>query len=208
MLKRFLPNQANFFELFQKSTDILVAAAKEFEALLHHLNDQQKYADAISDYEEKADEVAHSTYELLHKTFITPFDRHDISQLTSRLDDILDLMNRCAQRFPYYQIKKFPEELISLAGIALQSCVLVQKAIYRIHSLKKSHDIFKICEEIDANESKAHQFVIAGEKKLFVEENDFKNFFKLKEIYSQTKLVINACRDVSNTIKGIILEYS
>ena len=57
-------------------------------------------------------------------------------------------------------------------------------------------------------ESEAHQVVLAGEKRLFNEENDFKQFFKLKEIYGHTKLVINRCQDVANILKGIVLEYS
>lgn len=41
-----------------------------------------------------------------------------------------------------------------------------------------------------------------------MDENDFKQFFKLKEIYGHTKSVINRCQDVANILKGIVLEYS
>lgn len=208
MLKRLLPGQSHFFPLFQKSSDIIVSAATEFQKMLHDLSNQQKYVDHIAKYEHEADEVAHQTYELLHKTFITPFDRHDINHLTGGLDDILDLLNRCAQRFPYFQLDCVPQEMLSLVDISLQSCLLVQKVIYQLSSLKKSKEMLKLCQEIDAHESQAHLFVLAGEKKLFIEENDFKNFFKLKQIYSQIKLVINGCQDVGNIVKGIILEYS
>lgn len=208
MLKRLLPHQSDFFRLFQKTADILVHASTEFHSLVHDLKQQQQYVDAIAAYEEEGDQIAHTTYELLHKTFITPFDRNDINQLISSMDDILDLINRCAQRFPYYELNNVPDEIVNLAEISMQSCLLVKQSVYRLHSLKKSSEIFQFCEEIDANETKAHLVVIAAEKKLFLQENDFKHFFKLKEIVAQTKLVINSCQDVSNIIKGIILEYS
>jgi uncharacterized protein Yka (UPF0111/DUF47 family) len=98
--------------------------------------------------------------------------------------------------------------MIQLADISMQASILLKQAIYRLHSLKESDDIFKICEQIDKMESQAHQVVLAGERILFEKEEDFKEFFKLKEIYAQTKLVINRCQDVGNIIKGIILEYS
>lgn len=208
MLKRFLPQQGDFFRLFQKTADILVDSTTQFHSMLHNLKNQQEYVDVISKNEDEADKLAHTSFMLLHKTFITPFDRHDIHHLTSHLDDILDLVNRCAQRFPYYELKKVPDEMIELAEISMQASLLLKQAIYRLHSLKKSQEIFSFCEQIDALESKAHQMVLAGERVLFKEEKDFKQFFKLKEIYSQTKLVINRCQDVGNIIKGIILEYS
>ncbi len=208
MLKRFLPQEEGFFKLFQKTADILVNATTEFHLMLKDLRNHQQYVDKIAADEHEGDKLAHTTFELMHKTFITPFDRHDIHHLTSGLDDILDVINRCAQRFPFYELNRLPEEMISLAELSTKCALSLHQAVYRLHSLKDSDEIFKFCEEIDAYESNAHQLVLSGEKKLFVEENDFKHFFKLKEIYSQTKLVINRCQDVGNIIKGIILEYT
>jgi predicted phosphate transport protein (TIGR00153 family) len=208
MLKRLLPRQDGFFQLFQKAADKLELASTEFSQMLQNLNNQQHYVDAIAKHEEEADEIAHASFELLHKTFITPFDRHDIHQLTSTLDDIIDLINRIAQRFPFYQLKSVPEEAIKLSQLSSEATQSLKKSIYCLHSLKNSAEIFKYCNEIDMLESKAHKVVLAGEKKLFMEEQDFKQFFKLKEIYGHTKLVINRCQDVANILKGIILEYS
>jgi uncharacterized protein len=208
MLKRFLPRQEGFFALFQKAADILVLTATQFHIMLLDLHNQQKIVGIIATYEEEADAVAHSTFELLHKTFITPFDRHDIHNLTSKLDDILDLINRCAQRFPFYQLQAVPEEVIELANLAVHCAKLLKQAIARLNSLNQSNEILKFCEDIDALESKANKVVLAGEKNLFLDEQDFKKFFKLKEIYANTKAVINSCQDVANIIKGIVLEYS
>lgn len=208
MLKRFLPSQEGFFRLFQTTADIIVDSTTQFHTMLHNLHNQQQYVDAIAANEEKGDRIAHAAFELLHKTFITPFDRHDIHALTSGLDDILDLLNRCAQRFPFYELKAVPDELINLAEISMQSSTLLNQAVYRLHSLKKSDEIFKLCEQIGESVGKAHQMVLAGEKKLFATETDFKQFYKLKDVYEKTKSVINSCQDVANIIKGIILEYS
>jgi uncharacterized protein len=208
MLKRFLPRQDGFFELFQKSADTLVLTAAQFHHMLLDLDNQQKYVDAIAAYEEEADGVAHTTFTLLHKTFITPFDRHDIYHLTSKLDDTLDLINRCAQRFPFYYLKQVPAEMVELANNAVQCAELLKSAVAHLKSLKNAEEIFVYCDNLSAIESHAHQVVLAGEKDLYQNETDFKQFAKLKEIYSRIKSVINSCQDVANIIKGIVLEYS
>lgn len=208
MLKRLLPRQDNFFNLFKQAADMLVQASTDFATMLRHLDRQQHYVNLIAQTEEAADKIAHTNFELLHKTFITPFDRHDIHELTSTLDDIIDLINRIAQRFPFYSLKSVPQEMIHLSDLSAEATNHLKSAIYCLHSLKNSEVIFNHCNEIDIVESEAHQIVLAGEKRLFNEENDFKQFFKLKEIYAHTKSVINRCQDVANILKGIVLEYS
>lgn len=208
MLKKFLPKKDEFFVLFQNMADILVAASEQFYHMLNNFDKQQDYVDQIALYEQQADQITHNTFHLLHKTFITPFDRHDIHSLASGLDDILDLINRCSQRFPFYNLQSAPKELIDLAELTNKTAVYLSNAIYQLHFLKNHEEILENCQKINTIESEAHKLVIAGEKKLFIDEQDFKQFFKLKEIYSQTKLVINRSKNVANMIKGIVLEYS
>jgi len=208
MLKRLLPRQDSFFQLFQQAADKLQLASIEFSKMLRDLGHKQHYVDEIARHEEEADQIAHTNFQMLHKTFITPFDRHDIHELTSTLDDIIDLINRIAQRFPFYQLEAVPEELIQLAQLSAEATNHLKSAIYLLHSLKHSEEIFKYCNLIDDVESKAHLVVLAGEKKLFMDEQDFRQFYKLKEIYGHTKSVINRCQDVANILKGIVLEYS
>lgn len=208
MLRRLLPKQETFFDLFEKAAEKLQLASLEFSNMLQHLDNQQYYVDLIAKHEEEADQIAYTNFELLHKTFITPFDRYDIHALTSTLDDIIDLINRIAQRFPYYQLTDVPEEMIKLSQLSTAATTQLQQSIACLRSLKNSERIFEHCKEIDRIETRAHKTVLAGEEKLFMNENDFKQFFKLKEIYAHTKLVINRCQDVGNLIKGIVLEYS
>src|SRR5579871_3044467 len=159
MLKRLLPRREGFFDLFQKAADKLLLASTEFSNMLQNLDNQQHYVDEIAKHEEEADHIAHTNFELLHKTFITPFDRNDIHELTSTLDDIIDLINRIAQRFPFYQLKQVPEETIQLSQLSAEATNNLKLAIYCLPSLKNSAEIFKYCNEIDKVESKAHKVV-------------------------------------------------
>jgi uncharacterized protein Yka (UPF0111/DUF47 family) len=208
MLKKFLPQKDEFFTLFENIADIMIAATEQFYYMLNNLDKQQDYVEQIALYEQQADQITYDTFHLLHKTFITPFDRHDIHNLASGLDDILDLVNRCSQRFPFYNLSVVPIELIKLAELSNKSTLCLSRAIRQLHLLSNHEKILENCQKINIIESDAHKLVIAGEKNLFLDEQDFKQFFKLKEVYSQTKLVINRSKNVANMIKGIVLEYS
>ena len=52
------------------------------------------------------DEITNKTYEQLNKSFITPFDREDIHELTANIDDVVDSINGIARRICLYRPKK------------------------------------------------------------------------------------------------------
>ena len=58
----------------------------------------QDSVNRIKELERRGDEMTHNVYVKLNQTFITPFDREDIHELASRLDDILDHVNGASDR--------------------------------------------------------------------------------------------------------------
>jgi hypothetical protein len=208
MLKKFLPKEEGFFENFQGLTEQLVKATGHFSRMLSDLDNADQYAAEIAACEARGDAIVYSTLELLHKTFITPFDRYDIHHLTSGLDDILDAVNRSAKRFPMYRFTTIPQEILALGKLACHASELVKKAVGQLSSLKNDVEIINVCGQLNEVESAADHVLLAGVSNLFEQEVDFKHLLKTKELYEQINKVINACQDTGNLIKGIVLEYS
>ena len=48
--------------------------------------------------------------QLLHKTFITPFDRDQIHRLITRMDDVLDLIQDTAESLALYDMRQVTPE--------------------------------------------------------------------------------------------------
>lgn len=208
MFKKIFPKQANFFNLFQEAAQELVGAAEQFEHMLQDLSHAEKYAKAIASHESQGDSIAGDTFDLLHKTFITPFDRNDILQLTRKLDDILDLINRTAKRIALYKFENVPNEIKDLARLGLQSTLNVKTVLKLLENLKNTPEILSCCKKISVAESEADHVKMSGIVKLFATENDFKNLFKTKEIYDYSKLITSECHHLANIVKGIVLEYA
>ena len=83
----------------------------------------------IEDAEHAADRITHETVQLLHTTFITPFDRDDIHRLISRMDDVLDLIQDTAESLVLYDIQKVTPEATQLAELLLRCAERVQAAV-------------------------------------------------------------------------------
>jgi predicted phosphate transport protein (TIGR00153 family) len=209
VLKLLLPRDGGFFNLFRDISDLLVAAANEFSALLKADGSvRELHTQRIKDLEHKADSITHQTMTELHKTFITPIDREDIHRLIKRLDDIMDFMDAAAQRVALYDIGPAPEDLVRLADINTASCELVKVAVAGLSNLKNTDELTKACVEINRLENEADTTLRIAVAKLFKEEQDVRQLIKLKEIYELLETVSDRCEDVATVIDSIVIEYS
>lgn len=208
MLKRFLPIQANFFLLFQAVGEQLVATADAFYHLIQHLDDPKPWVDLITEHELQADKLTYATYDLLHKTFITPFDRHDIHAFIAHLDDIVDAMHQTAQRIFLYKISSAPSELNAMVGVCKDIASEALAGISRLDNFKNKQAIIEHCKTVNLLVDQAEKSFLQGVAALFEKETNIKLLLKMKEVYEDTKRVISASQDFSNLMQGIILEYS
>lgn len=208
MLNKLVPKQENFFILFQKAAEEVGAAAKQFSRLIRELDRAPDFAKIIAEHENEGDKITLSTFDLLHKTFITPFDRNDIHQVTRKLDDILDTTNRTAQRIALYRLQNLPEGITKIADLGLEASHSMGVIIKKLENLKNTPEIIHHCRLISEADHQAEFIMLEGVGKLFDEENDFKYLLKTKEVYEYSKSMIGEYRDLADTIKGIVLEYS
>lgn len=208
MLKKLLPMQENFFELFEQAAYQMESAGEHFYQMVQDLPHAADYAKLIAEHEATADNYARATFDLLHKAFITPFDRHDIHRITRKLDDILDMTNRTTKRIVLYQFKLLPPGISRIAELVLQAVRAVKQAISQLKNLKHAAEIIKLCQTISELDSKTEEIMLEGVDKLFTDEQDFKYLLKSKEIFEYSTDIVHECHDLADIIKGIVLEYS
>ena len=209
MLGRLMPREGRFFDLFNQHADRIVEGAQHLVQMMQHYADapvRQRELDAIDQIETSADKITHETVALLHKTFITPFDREDIHQLISQMDDILDLTQDVAESVVLYDIQLVTPEAIQLALLSQMCCERVRSAVAMLNNMDNADPILKLCTEIDQLESDADRVMRSAMSKLFRDEADVRQLIKLKAIYELLESVSDKCEDVAKVIEGIVLE--
>ena len=208
MLGRLMPREGKFFDLFNAHAERIVEGSRELAAMMANFSELELRAQHIDGYERAADKITHETITLLHKTFITPFDRDQIHLLITRMDDILDLMQDVAESVVLFDIRKVTPEAKQLAEICQMCCERVRTAVQLLTNLKQTDAILKTCQEIDRLESDADRVMRSAMSKLFRDEPDVKQLIKLRSIYELLELITDRCEDVANVIEGIVLENS
>jgi predicted phosphate transport protein (TIGR00153 family) len=208
MLGRLVPREAKFFDLFNAHAERIVEGSRELAAMIGRFDQLDAHAQRIDAAERAADKLTHECITLLHRTFITPFDRDQIHSLITKMDDILDLIQDVAESIALYDLRAVTPEAKQLAEICEHSCQRVRSRVALLTNIKSSAAILKLCEEIDRLESDADRVMRSAMSKLFREENDLKQVMKLRVIYDLLESITDRCEDVANIIEGIVLENS
>jgi hypothetical protein len=209
LLSVLMPRERQFFTLFNQHASLVVqGAATLVEMLSNYSNNGQRdeYVAKIHDIEHAADEVTHQTVQLMHNTFVTPFDRDQINKLIQRMDDILDLMQDTAESLTLYDVDAVTPEVLHLASLMQVCCARVHDAVTQLSSMDNGPAILKICQEVDALESDADRVMRSAISKLFREEQDVRKLIKLKAVYELIELTTDKCQDVALVIEGVVLE--
>ena len=95
-----VPKDRKFFPLFNEAADNLVLASELLIKLMgeNDLTQREVYIKEIKDAEHQGDDITHKLLVQLNGTFITPFDREDIHQLISTMDDVVDYIHTASTR--------------------------------------------------------------------------------------------------------------
>src|SRR5882672_12888716 len=141
MLGRLMPREGKFFDLFNAHAERIVEGSRELAAMIGTFDRLDAHAQRIDAAERAADKITHECIALLHKTFITPFDREQIHALITTMDDILDLIQDVAESVALYDLQRVTPEARQLAEICQMCCERVKTTVSLLPDIKRADAI-------------------------------------------------------------------
>ncbi|WP_017814545.1 MULTISPECIES: DUF47 domain-containing protein [Paenibacillus] len=196
-----------FFETLENMADSLVQAADYFAEQVASLQDIPQFTKTMKDYENQCDTYTHTIITELNKTFITPLERDDIMELTTKMDDVMDGLEACASRFEMYHLNK-PDQYINAFAEILRECAYeIQKAI-QLLSQKKLLPIREHSIRLNDLENQGDDIMRKCITELFATITDPIELIKRKEIYERLENTTDSCEDVANMLESIVMSNS
>ena len=204
-----LPKEEKFFPLFNAHARTVVMGAQALRDLLRGGEGVPDACGRIVAHENEADDIARAVLLSLRRSFITPFDRGDIKDLISLLDDAIDQMQKTAKAINLFEVVQFEPHMQQMADVILRCAELTVEVVGLLGEMRdKSTRINAIAEEITRLEDQADELNDAGIKALFLKHRggDAMAFIVGNEIYDHLEKVVDRFEDVANRISGIVIE--
>jgi len=208
LFKRLIPRKDVFFDHMESLATKAAEIVGAFRAQLDHQDDAQARLAAVKAIEHEADGILHSTIEDLHRTFVTPLDRNEISTICKRLDDIIDLVEGAAMRVYHYEIRDVRAPLRALLGVLERQIVALREGLAALHDLRRPEPLRECIVKVHTLENEADDILRPAIGSLFREEKDPRLILKWKEIYEHVEKATDRCEDVADHIENVLLEYS
>jgi predicted phosphate transport protein (TIGR00153 family) len=205
---RFIPREEKFFELFEEGARNNVEASHALKQLIDTWEDIEQRVEEISELEHKGDNITHEIIARLHRTFVTPFDREDITSLAKSLDDIMDFIDAAATAMILYKVNRPGNRAKELADIIIEATVEVEKAVLDLRHRARLKQILTRCVEINRLENAADVVYRAGMAELFEDSTDMAEVIKWREIFEHMESATDRCEDVANVLEGVALKHA
>src|ERR1700712_604573 len=139
LFRSIMPQDVGFIDKFSAHSQLIVPAAEAFRALMSDDGRAEEHAAEISRVEDLGDQVPRDTVRAIHRTFVTPFDRSQILDLITALDDTIDLMKDTGRRMVRYGVG-FTPEMLGMGDCAVRATIALRDGMPLLSAIGRNVD--------------------------------------------------------------------
>ncbi|MBN1173501.1 MAG: DUF47 family protein [Micromonosporaceae bacterium] len=197
-----------FYELFSRAANNLVRGTELLSELVLLESDAQLISGRLAEVEHNSDQVTHDLYQHINSTFVTPFDREDIYQLGSQLDDVMDHLEAIGSLVHLYGLNSLPalpKEMRDLAEVLAAQAKVTAEAMPHLKAMKNLADYWVECNRLENEGDQVYRMLLV---RLFSGEYDALTVMKLKEVADEMEAACDAFEHVCHTVETIVVKES
>ena len=207
--RAFLPKEERFFDLFDRHAQTVVQGALALQDMLRGGEETPVFCQRVNQFENDADGITREVLTAVRRTFITPFDRGDIKNLITAMDDAIDQMQQTAKAVVLFEVRIFEPPMREIGTLLVECANLVGRALPLMQSIGNNVAMLTaITEEIGKLEGRIDDLHDIGLKELFLKHRsgNSMDFIVGAEIYKHLEKVSDRFDDVANEINSIVIE--
>lgn len=193
LLRWLKPREMVFFDLLDQSAQNGLEAARFFEQGLRAFDPAQlpELRRRMKEFEHTGDDFTHQILERLNTTFVTPIEREDIQTLAHALDDVIDDLDRIAERLVLYEIQQIRPALQELLSQVVTGCEHLVFLIHSLRSMTDSEGINRRIREVNALENRVDGIYHTSLAVVFKEVKDPIELIKWKELFDTAECAVD-----------------
>jgi predicted phosphate transport protein (TIGR00153 family) len=198
-----VPKTSAFYELFEKAGANALTAARQVETRFREFpNTAVSHAD-VKETEHVGDAITHDLVQLLNTQYITPFDREDIYQLATAIDDVVDNIEEASDLLELYGIESPARQAIDQCRILVGAVEQLAAAVADLKGLHVQHHLV----ELKRMEDEGDRIVRDAIADLFRDSRiDPLIVIRWKDIFEALETAIDACERAALIVGNIAVK--
>jgi uncharacterized protein len=207
--RALMPREERFFDLFARHSHTVVAGAEALRQMLDGGDGVPQQYRIIMEREQEADFITRDVLIAVRRTFITPFDRGDIQDLMTSMDNTIDQMQKTAKSVMLFNIRSFTPQMKEMGDAIVKCAVLVEEAVPLLRAISThAGRISALTEQITQIEGRADDLHDLGLKELFETQGSTNPmaFITGNEVYDHLEKVVDRFDDVANELQSVVID--
>jgi uncharacterized protein len=200
-----IPRERAFYDLLEQDGEGVASGARELRTLIADFEHAEEHRQRIHRLEGAGDDLTHTIIALLNRTFVTPFDRQDIHELTSHLDDVLDSIEAVADLLVLHHIREPIPQLRMQADVLVGATEAVARAVRGLRSFRATDRAWVDIVRFERDGDHVYRMAVA---ELYSGGFGAMDVLKWRDVLEEMEAAIDRCEDVANTLESISLKHA
>ena len=204
MRLRLTPRTTEFYDLFTRAGENALEAARHAEQRFREYPNSSVAQADVKAIETAGDEITRELIHLLNTQYVTPFDREDIFELATALDDVVDDIEEASDLLELYGVESATKHAVEQCRILVQAVEQLAMAVQRLKGLRGIQDALV---ELKRLEDEGDRVVHEAVASLFRDDRiDPLIVIRWKDIYEGLERAIDSCETAANVVANIAVK--
>ena len=198
-----VPQNREFFRLLERASDNAIAIARLLVRMLDEFPSNGNFLREIKELEHEGDRLTRELVDLLNRTFVTPFDRDDLYQLASALDDVCDHIDEAAGNIVGYGVDEVRPLAKEQAQVLLRSAEKLHQAVQQLDGFKDASSELHVLRDLEDEGDRLNRAAVSD---LFKSVDDPIAIIRWKDIHEQLEEAVDACENAADVLEAILVK--
>ena len=199
-----VPRTSEFYDLFARAGENALEAAKQAEVRFREWPDPSVTQRQVKSIETLGDSITHDLIQLLNTQYVTPFDREDIYDLATAIDDVVDHIEEASDLIELYGVEQ-------PARHALDQCRILVSAVEHLcralANLKGMRGVQHALVEVKRMEDEGDRVVREAIAALFHDPRiDPLVVIRWKDIFESLEAAVDSCETAANVLANVVVK--
>lgn len=198
------PRTTEFFTLFARDGENALETARLVERRFREHPTSGVTQEQVKAVETAGDGITRDLITLLNTQYITPFDREDIYQLATVIDDVVDYLEEASDRLGLYGVEMPTRHAVEQCAVIVRAC---EQLAIACDNLKGMRGVQEALIELKNLEDEGDRLLRDALAALFRDEGiDPLIVIRWKDMYEGLERALDACETAANVIANIVVK--
>ena len=199
-----VPRTSEFYDLFARAGANALEVARLAERRFREWPSSSVSQDDVKAAETAGDQLTHDLIQLLNTQYVTPFDREDIYDLATAIDDVVDLIDEASELLGLYGIEQPARQAVEQCRILVGAVEHLAAALGGLKGLKGVQQHLVELKQLEDEGDRVARDAIGS---LFHDTRiDPLIVIRWKDIYEALEDAIDATETAANVLGNIVVK--